>query len=206
MVSVRRDFFVIKEVMKYRVKEGESVITSGINREGVITITKKYKKERRKIMKKLLTVISIMIFISYGIACADGFTNASIQGTYAMKATFGSHDGAAIGVMTSEGDGNVTGSGIQNLPGLFWQRNVMESTFDGTYTVNADGIVTFTNTFTVPGGIEVEMHADGVIMQAEYINDVKVATELFAMEREPINPLLGKAGSLATFTFKRLPD
>jgi len=40
---------VIKEVMKYRVKEGESVITSGINREGVITIIKNIKRKGEKL-------------------------------------------------------------------------------------------------------------------------------------------------------------
>jgi hypothetical protein len=157
-------------------------------------------------MKKLVTVFTIMLIVSSGIAHADGFTNESIQGTYAVKGIFGSHDGAAIGIATYDGHGNGTASAIQNLPGLFWQRNVIESSFEETISVNPDGTLVSTVTFTIPEGGTVTMHSDGVIMQAEYIDGIKVATEIFAIQREPMPPLLGKPGSIATFTAKRLPD
>ena len=149
-------------------------------------------------MKKsllMLTILSVSLCFN-GLAFAEGFTNASFQGHYSMRASLGP-TAAALGEATADGDGNVSGTGIENHPVLN-QRMVIPVDMEGTYTVNENG--TGTVTYTVGAyGISNDLIMDIVIMDAEVVNGVKLATEVFGIPR-------GSGRTVATFTMKRLPD
>jgi len=145
---------------------------------------------------------------SNGVAHAQAeFTNESFQGNYAFKSVSGANDGAGLGVLIADGDGNfLSGSTIFNAPAPIRKRQVITATVDGTYTVNANGTGIAAFTFTPDVGPTEVINLDLVIFEAEVVGDVKLATEVFGIEREPINPLLGRPGSLVTVLIKRLPD
>lgn len=145
-------------------------------------------------MRKLLltlTILSISFFLN-GPAYAQEFTNESIQGNYALNGSAGSKI-VVMGVGSADGNGNMTASFIQRA--FNNQRFTLEGVF--TYTVNADGTGSMTG---MAPDENAEGTADIVIMQAEVIDGVKLATEIFAVQD------VGFLGNPVTFTVKRLPD
>jgi hypothetical protein len=141
-----------------------------------------------------------------GVAHAQVFTKESFQGTYASRSIGGANDNAVIGMVTSDGNGNFTGSGIYNSPAPFGKRRVIPITFTGTYNVNEDGTATCIFTFTTTDGLSTEVNVDWIVMQAEVIDGVKMATEIYGLGREGQTLLEGKLGGLTIFHAKRLPD
>ncbi len=77
-----------------------------------------------------------------------------------------------------------------NLPAPHFSRKTMAATIEGTYALNPDGTATATYTFTTTDGLSLELDYDAVIMQVQEINGLKLATEIFAVQKEPGNPLL----------------
>ena len=158
-------------------------------------------------MKKLLSLL-IVLSVSYGIAYADGFTNESFQGTYALDTVTGANNGCGITLITADGNGNFTGSGILNVPGLFFPKRMrIPTTSTGTYDVNSDGTAVGTLTFTTPDGTSVTVHMDAIVKRAEVVDGIKLATEFVGSFEEPGTFILeGKLGLLTTFNATRLPD
>jgi len=155
-------------------------------------------------MKKLLSVFSIMFFVSCGIASAQGFTNQSIDGKYGAQAIYGDNEGAGVGVINGSGNGNVSGTFTVNVPGWGLKRTILTATVEGTYTVNSVGTLLLSFKVTFENGISLDESADCVIMQAD---DNKLATEVSCVGREALTPLRGfKRGGTLIMTFKRLPD
>lgn len=144
--------------------------------------------------------------VTYG---QEGFTNASLQGDYSLVFTLPLNISASVGVLTADGNGNITGSGIFNLATPFGQRNIVKFTFDSTYNVHQDGtgISESTLTFLAEDGSvvnEFTANMDFVITQAEVQdNGNKLALETSCMVRETA-PVPG--GGLLIGTTKRLPD
>lgn len=60
-------------------------------------------------------------------------------------------------------------------------------------------------TYTMPNGPTVDIVVDRIIRQAEVVDGVKLATELYGISRQGALPSL-RPGSLVIFTGKRLPD
>ena len=148
-------------------------------------------------MKKLLllaSVIAIAVCL-HGIACAQGFNNASFQGNYAMQGYAGPKF-VILGLGYADGNGNMTGPAIQRA----FNKQRFEVNMEGTYTVNPDGTGTLTGTISDEEGTSPPQTMDFVIMQAEVVNGVKLATEIFAVQGS------GFLGNVPTFTMKRLPD
>jgi hypothetical protein len=159
----------------------------------------------KKIILVFLTIGLIVSVSSY--ANAQGFTKQNIQGNYGWYAIYGDNEGTAVGVMTSDGNGNMSATLTSNLPGLIIQarRNILKATAAGTYAVESNGMVSveFTITF-VDVGMNYNEIADCVIMQAD---GTKTATEMFCSSEEPLTMLRGfRRGGAITMTFKRLPD
>jgi hypothetical protein len=146
---------------------------------------------------------------STGLAQAQaGYTLASQVGTYAYTcssiAAGAAKAMAGFGTFTSDGNGNMTGTTyFANVPSPDGSRRIVPW-INGvaTYTINADGTGTATWTMTNPDGVTGISHYDRVITQAEVIGGVKVATEIVALQREPVM----NAGALLTCVAKRLPD
>jgi len=157
-------------------------------------------------MKKLVTIFTIMFIASSGVAFAEGFTNESFQGTYAGTVINESLNTGMFGVFTADGNGNWSSSAKFNQPAPFGQRRIYDVTMtDGTYTVNADGTMFLTASFTLPNGVKVDAEIDGIIRKLEIIDGVPIATEMFGIGRGGEIPSL-KPGSITTYDAKRLSD
>ena len=146
-------------------------------------------------MRRLLLILTVLSvsFCLNGLAYAQGFTNESFQGNYAFSGGAGTRT-VVFGVGFADGEGNYSGPAIQRVGGRKYEVNL-----EGTYTVNADGTGIMTGTITEEAGTVHEGELDFVIMQAEIVNGVKLATEIFIVQRLPlVNP--------PAFTYKRLPD
>jgi hypothetical protein len=132
-----------------------------------------------------------------------GFSNASLQGSYALVGIGDSHIAASIGVVTFDGTGKATGSLTLNGPAPDRGRKIVRISSAWAYTVNADGTGTATVIETFPDGTTFTGHHDFVITQAAAgsAGGVKLALDLFSILREP-----GVAAQLVTFGLRRLPD
>ena len=159
----------------------------------------------KKIIWVFLTIGLIVSVSSY--ANAQGFTKQSLQGNYGWYAIYGDNEGTAVGVMNSDGNGNMTATLTSNLPGLIMQanRNILKATAVGTYTIESSGMVSAVWSITfIDYGIVYDETGDCVIMQAD---GTKTATEMFCSAEEPLTMLRGfRRGGAITMTFKRLPD
>ena len=149
-------------------------------------------------MKKLLVML-IVLCISLGLngfVYAQDFTNESLQGKYAIKANISPRI-VGMGVATVDENGNATVSGTINMPALFDRREISTISMEATIEVNPDG----TGIATYVNGSSEDSVADFVIMEAEVVDGVKLATEIFAVDRES-----GVLGFPSTFIYRRLPD
>ena len=157
-------------------------------------------------MKKLLPVLLITLIVSSGVAHAQEFTNESFQGTYSGTVTNEGLNTVMFGTFTADGNGNWSSSAKFNLPAPLGQRQVIDVTMtDGTYTVNADGTLFMTASFTIPNGVKVDAELDGVIRKTEIIDGVLIATELIGFGRGGEIPSL-MPGNILTYDAKRLSD
>jgi len=157
-------------------------------------------------MKKLLAVLLITFIASSGIAYAQGFTNENFQGTYSGTVINEGVQSVMVGTFTADGNGNWSSSAKINLSAPFGQRQVYDVTMtDGTYTVNADGTLFMTASFTIPNGVKVDAEIDGVIRKTEIIDGVPIVTELVGFGRGGEIPSL-KPGGIVTYDARRLSD
>jgi hypothetical protein len=149
-------------------------------------------------MKKLLvTLIILSISLSLnGLVYAQDFTNESLQGKYAVKASISPRI-VGMGVATVDENGNLTVSGTINGPALFDRRTVSTISIEATLDVNPDG----TGIATYVNGSSEDPGADFVIMEAEVVDGVKLAIEIFGVDRSSV-----VLGFPSTFIYRRLPD
>lgn len=133
----------------------------------------------------------------------DGFSNASVSGTYAFVTAGGSPTEGTIGVLVADGNGNVTGGTlILNVPrdvlvpGAEGRTQLPAQVASGTYAINADGTGTVSATASIPGQTLVR-NFDLVISGT----DGSLATECTLSQ---IEPTLG--GGLGFFAIKRIGD
>ena len=157
-------------------------------------------------MKKLIPVLLITLIVSSGVAYSQGFTNESLQGTYSGIVTNEGLQSVMFGTFTADGNGSWSSSAKFNQSAPFGQRHVIDVTMtDGTYTVNADGTLFMTATFTIPNGVKVDAEIDGVIWKTEIIDGVPIVTELIGFGTGGEMPSL-KPGYIVKYEAKRLSD
>ena len=150
-------------------------------------------------MKKiiLITIVCLLMpFLSYAL----DFTKESFQGNYAGKASI-SPKVVGMAVGTADGNGNFTVSGTISAPSLFGQRVISTISMEAALDVNPDGTGIVSYTATYEDGSSEDSVADFVVMEAKVVDGVKVATEIFIVDRTS-----GFLGFPATFIYKRLPD
>jgi hypothetical protein len=104
------------------------------------------------------TLFAAWIAAASSPCAAAGFSNASLRGAYGYLVTLHTSDPsttvfANLGIMTFDGAGNVSGKNSQVALGV-----VTNSTYSGTYTVNANG----TGAITLSGGPQFAMALDSV--------------------------------------------
>jgi hypothetical protein len=138
---------------------------------------------------------------------SEQFTTASLSGTYALVGIGrgGQTPTASVGVLTFDGRGNVSGTGITNAPGTnFNERQLVKTGFQGTYIVNEDGSgygATQAIT-TMSDGSSQEIQTTFLITKAESIGSVKIAQEVSLMQNS-VDPA---SGSLLMYSATRHPD
>lgn len=135
-----------------------------------------------------------------------GYSNASFAGTYNFSIIFGGRDIAGIGTTTSDGRGRF--SGVQELnvgSGQLIRQQVV-----GTYRIFPDGTGVADVDLTTPDGATTRGTFDYVVLQAEVVGTVKLATELRGMSREPaVDPATGRPfdpPQIGVSLFQRVPS
>ena len=130
---------------------------------------------------------------------ADGFTAASVQGTYALAVVGrgGESPFAALGLLKFDGRGTVSGSFTENKPAdRYGDRTVVSVPYRAMYTVDANGI----GATTLPDTGEQDSIFS--IRQMGVANASRMARELsFVFQRLDV-----ATGTLKTGIGTRLPD
>jgi hypothetical protein len=135
------------------------------------------------------------------------FSIASIRGVYALTsiAEGGRTPGASIGMLQFDGQGNISGQIITNMPGPTYQeRRVQEGSVEGTYTIDEIGLG-FGQAeirYRYSDGMALTTAARFMINQAETSNTEVLAQSLTVMQ-EGLDPA---TGGLVTVSLTRLPD
>lgn len=150
----------------------------------------------------LLTAVAIGVIARRNHAVAQGgFDNSYIRGTYAFVTVGGSTTEATIGVITADGNGNITSGSLRlNLPagavGNPDRISLPATVTSGTYSVNSDGTGRADATAAIPGATLVRTY-DLVITDVD--EDGRVAEEVFMVQRQNTT-----AGNLGYFALKRI--
>jgi hypothetical protein len=117
----------------------------------------------------------------------------------------GANASLVISIVTIDANGNSSlSTALQNVPRADGTRAVSQLTQTGIFTVNANGMGTATIYSTTSSGTKATRTFDLAITQAKVVGPVKIATEVFMMQREP--SASAGSGALATVIYKRLPD
>ena len=163
------------------------------------------KRNTLKTLVSSLVVIVVALCLN-AVVHAEGFTNESLQGTYSGIVTNEGLQSVMFGTFAADGNGNWSSSAKINQRAPFGQRRVIDVTMtDGTYTVNADGTLFMTASFTIPNGMKVDAEIDGVIRKTEIIDGIPIVTELIGFGRGGEMPSL-VPGYIVTYDAKRLSD
>ena len=136
---------------------------------------------------------------------AERFTNASLNGNYAVFNIGRGGDSPQAGVSVARYDGKGTFSGvtIQDVPGpSFGERVFVRASFTGNYTINPDARGTGNINTTLPDGSKEEVNTALVITQTTKTNEAEVAEE-FSFMHEQVG---SRTGGLMTSIARRLPD
>jgi hypothetical protein len=133
-------------------------------------------------------------------------TNASLKGSYAGAVTGhgGQAAGAGIGIINFHGDGTLSVTTTENLPGVvFGQRLLIPFTLDGTYDVHANGTGTASLSSVAPDGSILQVDMILAVANTRKLNNGKT----LAMEVSlTLNDLGLNTGNVVTIAARRLPD
>ncbi len=129
------------------------------------------------------------------------YTLASIEGDYGIVGSYAGGIAGLLGVSKTDKRGNVEGSAVVNIPGPKDTRQIVPITWTGTETVNENGTGTVELSIILPNSTQ-QVTMDIVITKAVVIDDVKKATELRTMQRQPS----GLTGQFVTDVLTRRPE
>ena len=135
------------------------------------------------------------------------YTVASLQGTYAIVGTYGSHIAIVLALRDFDGNGNLTGTFTINEPSpgsSTGGRTIVTGTQVGTYTVNCDGTGVITRVLTASNGVKATQMDDFVITGATARDSQLIATKLADAPR--VSSAIVPGGVLLARAFTRLPD
>jgi len=163
-------------------------------------------------MKRIHYAMSILtLFASTAVLSAqsghsNGFSTASLVGSYATQEQGDGSVSAGLGVVHYDGMGGTTRRIIVNAPAEQGSRRILVFESEGTYAVNADGTGTATYTNKISGGGTTTVTFDLVVTGSLSTwhparGGRQIATELFEVQREA-----GVTVSLVTSVQKRIAD
>ena len=162
--------------------------------------------------KKRLIVPAVLIFTGFlGAPAANAqaqqcYTVASLQGPFAINATYGANVAMALGSRNYDGNGNLTGTYVLNEPtagSATGARTLVSGTQVGTYTVNCNGTGQFSRTLTQTNGTVTTSIDDFIITGAILQGGQLVATAIFDAQEAPSSIVPG--GVFVFRTHTRLP-
>lgn len=162
--------------------------------------------------KSRLVQIAVLSFSVLGASAAKAenpacYTLASIQGSWAVLATYGANIALALGQRYLDASGNLSGVYTLNAPVVGdpnGARVISTGTQAGTATVNCDGSGTFIRVLTSSGGI-VTNQVDNFIITKAIVKDGQfIATEIADAVQTP--SALVPGGIFVTRVHTRLPD
>jgi hypothetical protein len=156
----------------------------------------------------IIGIVAVLCFVHFGVSGANAkgkpdFSNASLQGSYALVGTGGAHNAGSVGITVFDGKGKATRSLLLNQAAQGGGREVIPITAAGTYEVNPDGTGSAVLTNVLPDGSAVTFDFDFVITKAlpGHPRGSHVAMEVYMMQEQA-----GIAAELVTFALTRLPD
>jgi hypothetical protein len=156
--------------------------------------------------------LTLILFCFLGAAAANGeeppcYTVASLEGSWAVVATYGANVAKALGERDLEENGNFTGTFVLNGPtagSTTGARTITTGTQIGTYAVNCDGTGTVTRTLTASNGTTVSQIDDFIITAAIVKRGHLIATAIADAVRTP--SALVPGGIFVTRVLTRLPN
>jgi hypothetical protein len=135
------------------------------------------------------------------------YTTESVEGSWAVLATYGANVALAMGKRSVGENGQFTGTFLLNGPTAgspTGARTITTGTQVGTYVVNCDGTGTIVRTLTASNGVVTTQTDDFVITRAADIHGVLVATEIADAVEVP--SALVPGGIFVRRVHTRLPD
>jgi hypothetical protein len=145
--------------------------------------------------KKSLLAAAASILVSFlGVSAANAqsscpYNVASLQGNFAVVATYGANLAVAFGVRQYDGQGNLSGVYTLNEPtagSTTGARTIATGTQAGTYTVNCNGTGQFHRVLTQSNGTVTNQIDDFVITAAvPAFNGVLIATTIADAQQTP---------------------
>jgi len=162
--------------------------------------------------KNLSVPTAFVLFGFYGVSAADAqdpqcYTAASVQGSWAVLATYGANVALALGERYVDESGNFTAVFVLNGPtagSTTGERTITTGTQTGSYTVNCDGTGTITRTLTASNGVTTTQTDDFIITGATVKHGQFIATTIADAVRVP--SALVPGGIFVTRVHTRLPD
>jgi hypothetical protein len=163
--------------------------------------------------KSLIVTAAVLAAIFFGPQAAEAqsscpYTNASLQGTFAVIGTYGANVAIAFGIRHYDGQGNLTGTYLVNEPtagSTTGARTIATGTQAGTYTVNCDGTGKITRVLTQSNGTTTNQVDDFIITAAfPTFSGVMVATTFVDAVETP--SVIVPGGIFLTRTQTRLPN
>ena len=176
------------------------------------------KTNKSMFNKKSLFVLAALIVTSFlGVAaanaqiqhhCYEGYDLTSLKGHYAVVGNYGANVAIALGERYLDGQGNLTGTFITNVPtagSTTGERTLVTGTQVGTYTVKCDGSGVITRKITASTGLVTYQNDDFIITGAIVrYGQAPLATTLVDAQRTPSAIIPG--GIFLTRTWTLLPD
>jgi hypothetical protein len=162
--------------------------------------------------KSLIVATAFVFFGLLGVSAANAedsqcYTVESLEGSWALIATYGANVAIALAERSVGENGNFTGTFVLNGPTAgspTGARTITTGTQIGTYAVNCDGTGTITRTLTASNGVIVTQVDDFIITKAIVKHGRLVATAIADAVRVP--SALVPGGIFVTRVHSRLPD
>lgn len=163
--------------------------------------------------KKSLFVATAFVFCGLlGVSTVDAadpqcYTVESVEGSWAIVATYGANVAIALGTRSVGENGDFTGTFLVNGPTAgspTGARTITTGTQIGTYAVNCDGTGTVTRTLTASNGVITTQVDDFVITKAIAKHGQLIAALIADAVRVPSALVAG--GVFVTRVQTRLPE
>ena len=136
------------------------------------------------------------------------YTEASLQGTYALIGNYAGGIGMAMAAEFIDGHGNMTRNAIVNQPlagSTTGERTITTTMSTGTYTINCDGTGVLHRTQTNVTTGAVSTNDSNIIITAAVVkNGQLIATTIVSAQTTPSSIVAG--GVFTSMVYTRLPD